>query len=146
MIQQISEIKVSYEPKIKNRVKISSSKDAHEIFNRMWDKDTVQLLEEVKFLLLNRANEALGIFNLSKGGVSGAFVDAKLIFSIALKGNASSIILAHNHPSGNLSPSKNDIALTKKIKEGAKLLDINLLDHLIITKKSYYSFSDDLKI
>jgi len=146
MKQQISEIKVSYEPKIKNRVKISSSKDAHEIFNRMWNNDTIQLLEEVKFLLLNRANEVLGIFNLSKGGVSGAFVDAKLIFSIALKGNASSIILAHNHPSGNLSPSKNDIALTKRIKEGAKLLDINLLDHLIITKNSFYSFSDDLKI
>lgn len=146
MKEIISEIKVSYEPKIKNRIKIRSSNDAYKIFSKMWDKDTVQLLEEVKFLLLNRANEVLGIYNLSKGGVSGAFVDVKLIFSIALKGNASSIILAHNHPSENLKPSKNDIDLTKKIKEGAKLLDISLLDHLIITKNSYYSFSDDLKI
>jgi len=146
MKQQISEIKVSYEPKIKDRIKITSSNDAYRIFNKMWDKDTIQLLEEVKFLLLNRANEVLGIYNLSKGGVSGAFVDVKLIFSIALKGNATSIILAHNHPSTNLKPSENDISLTKKVKEGAEILGLNLLDHLIITKSSYYSFSDDLKI
>ena len=145
MKQQISEIKVSYKP-INNRVKISSSKNVYETLLSIWSEDTIELLEEVKILLLNKANEILGVYHLSKGGVSGAFVDVKLVLSIALKGNASSLILAHNHPSGNLKPSQNDIALTKKVKDGAKLLDLVLLDHLIITTDSYYSFSDELKL
>ena len=145
MKQQISEIKVSYKP-INNRVKISSSKNVYETLLSIWSEDTIELLEEVKILLLNKANEILGVYHLSKGGVSGAFVDIKLVLSIALKGNASSLIIAHNHPSGNLKPSQNDIALTKKVKDGAKLLDLVLLDHLIITTNSYYSFSDELKL
>ena len=145
MKQQISEIKVSYKP-INNRVKISSSKNVYKTLLSIWSEDTIELLEEVKILLLNKANEILGVYHLSKGGVSGAFVDVKLVLSIALKGNASSLILAHNHPSGNLKPSQNDIALTKKVKDGAKLLDLVLLDHLIITTDSYYSFSDELKL
>ena len=145
MKQHISEIQVSYKP-IDNRVRITSSKNVYEAFINIWSEDTIQLLEEVKVLLLNKANEILGVYHLSKGGVSGAFVDIKLILSIALKANATSIILAHNHPSENLKPSKSDIHLTKKLKEGAKFLDIALLDHLIISKNSYYSFSDDLKL
>ena len=145
MNQQISEIKVSYKP-INNRVKISSSKNVYETLLNIWSEDTIQLLEEVKVLLLNKANEILGVYHLSKGGVSGAFVDIKLVLSIALKANATSIILAHNHPSGNLKPSKSDIDLTKKLKQGATFLDLNLLDHLIISKNSYYSFSDELKL
>ena len=145
MKQQISEIKVSYKP-INNRVKISSSKNVYETLLSIWSEDTIELLEEVKILLLNKANEILGVYHLSKGGVSGAFVDIKLVLSIALKGNASSLIIAHNQPSGNIKPSQNDIALTKKVKDGAKLLDLVLLDHLIITTNSYYSFSDELKL
>ena len=80
---------------------------------------------------------------MSKGGVSGTFVDAKLVFSVALKCNASSIIIAHNHPSSNLNPSEADKSLTKKLKSAGQFLDITLLDHLIITKDGYYSFSDD---
>jgi DNA repair protein RadC len=94
-------------------------------------------------LLLNRNNQVLGVYSLSKGGVSGTFVDAKLVFSVALKCNASSIIIAHNHPSENLTPSEADKSLTKKLKRAGKYLDINLIDHVILSKDDYYSFIDN---
>jgi DNA repair protein RadC len=139
----INEIKLSYSNNQKDKVKITSSEDAYNVFKDNWNKDTIQLQEEFKVLLLNRANTVLGILNLSKGGVSGTVVDVKLVLASALKANAPSIIIAHNHPSGNLKPSENDKRLTAKIKDGAKLLDVALLDHLIVTNESFYSFSDE---
>jgi DNA repair protein RadC len=102
--------------------------------------------EEFKILLLNRANEVLGIYPLSKGGITGTVVDQRLIFAVALKCNATGIILCHNHPSGKLLPSEADITLTKSICKCADLLEINLLDHLIITKNGFYSFSNEGKL
>jgi DNA repair protein RadC len=93
-------------------------------------------------LYLDRGYHILGIHNLSKGGLSGTVVDVRMIFQGALKANAHSIILSHNHPSGNQEPSKEDQDLTQKIKEGGKLLDIKLLDHIIMTKDSFLSFMD----
>ncbi len=103
----------------------------------------IEFQEEVKIVLLNRAQIVLGIYELSKGGVSGTVVDIKIILGIALKCNASSIVIVHNHPSGNLEPSEPDKSITQRLKEASKLLDLNLLDHLIITKEGYYSFSDN---
>ena len=94
-------------------------------------------------LLLNNSNEVLGIHTLSKGSTKGTVVDLKLLFAIALKSNATAIIIAHNHPSGTLKPSRSDLELTTKIKKSAELLDINLLDHLIMTKDEFYSFVDN---
>jgi DNA repair protein RadC len=94
-------------------------------------------------LLLNRGNQVLGVYSMSKGGVSGTIVDAKLVFSVALKCNASSIIIAHNHPSGSLTPSEADKRLTQKLKKASQYLDIVLLDHIIVTKEDFYSFSDN---
>src|SRR5690606_1039682 len=94
-------------------------------------------------LLLNRANKVLGIVPISKGGTSATIADPKLIFVSAIKSNASAIILAHNHPSGNLQPSTADISLTKKIMEGGKLLDVPVIDHIIVTGHGYYSFADE---
>ena len=108
-----------------------------------WDLDKIDLLEEFKIVLLNRSNKVLGITSISQGGVSGTMADPKLIFGTALKAAASYIILVHNHPSGNLRPSNEDIKLTKKLVEGGKLLDILVVDHLIISKDDYYSFCDD---
>ena len=105
-----------------------------------WDSDTIELQEEFKVLLLNRANEVLGIYPLSKGGITGTVVDQRLIFAVALKCNATGIILCHNHPSSTLKPSDSDITLTRSIKKCADLLDITLLDHLIITKKGFLVF------
>jgi DNA repair protein RadC len=93
--------------------------------------------------LLNNSNEVLGIHTLSKGSTRGTVVDLKLLFVIALKSNATGIIVAHNHPSGTLKPSSSDLELTKRIKKSGELLDIKLLDHLIITKDEFYSLSDN---
>ena len=99
--------------------------------------------EEFFVIMLNRANEVIGKFQLSKGGISGTVVDPKLIFKQAIEQMASGIILCHNHPSGNIKPSEEDISLTKKIKEAGKMLDMNVLDHLIVAGNSYFSFADE---
>jgi len=94
-------------------------------------------------LCLNRSNKVLGYFKISSGGVTGTICDPKIVFSVALNVMASGIIIMHNHPSGNLRPSPADIMLTKKLKEAGTLLDIHVLDHLIVTDESYYSFMDE---
>jgi DNA repair protein RadC len=107
------------------------------------DSGKIELLEEFKMILLNRNNRVLGMINISQGGMSGTVADPKLIFVAALKAAASYIILAHNHPSGNLKPSTEDIRLTKKLVDGGKLLDLLVGDHLIITNEGFYSFCDE---
>jgi DNA repair protein RadC len=99
--------------------------------------------EEFWILLVNRANKIIGKHQISQGGVSGTVADPKRIFQLALENLASGIILCHNHPSGNIQPSQQDIKLTRKINEGAKLLEINLLDHIILGDENYYSFADN---
>jgi DNA repair protein RadC len=142
---QVSEIEISYRPKFKasERPRITCSKDIYEILSQSWDMNKIDLLEQFKILLLNRGNKVLGIYEVSTGGMAGTITDPKLIFGTALKGCASSIILAHNHPSGNLKPSQADINLTRKVKDGGNLLDIAVLDHLIVTSEGYYSFADE---
>ncbi|MGX5690275.1 JAB domain-containing protein [Arcticibacter tournemirensis] len=142
---QVSEINVTYRPKFKasERPTITGSRDVYTILNQNWDMNKMELLEQFKILLLNRANKVLGIFEVSTGGMAGTIADPKLIFSTALKACASSIILAHNHPSGNLKPSQADINLTRKVKEGGCLLDIAVLDHVILSAEGFYSFADE---
>ncbi|MBR9846274.1 MAG: JAB domain-containing protein [Algicola sp.] len=139
----IQEIKVSYTSGNRDKVKITNSKDSYELLLSCWSQKTIELQEEFKVLLLNRNHQVLGIYPLSKGGVSGTVVDAKLVFSVALKCNASSIIIAHNHPSGNLKPSDADIRLTQKLKEAGNYLDVKVLDHIILSREGYYSFVDE---
>jgi DNA repair protein RadC len=144
-IQQIAEVQLVYKSNVRpcDRLKVTTSKDAFDAVIQSWDSNTIELCEEFKILLLNRANKILGLFSLSKGGVSGTVVDPKLIFAAALKANASGIILVHNHPSGNLQPSQSDIELTKKCKEVGRFLDLQILDHMIITTEGYYSMADE---
>ncbi len=99
--------------------------------------------EEFWILFLNRGNKVTGKERISKGGQAGTIADPKIIFNKAIENHAASLILAHNHPSGNLRPSSADIALTGKLVSGGQLLDIGVLDHLIITDKGYYSFADE---
>lgn len=141
----IAEVQLTYKTKIRasDRPKITSSRDSYEILKRIWSCDTIEFREEMRVILLNRAHRLLGIYTVSTGGVSGTVADPKLIYTAALKSNSSSIILCHNHPSGNLQPSDADIKLTKKCKEIGDFLEIKLLDHLIITSDAYYSFSDE---
>lgn len=123
--------------------KITSSKDAFD-YLKPW---MIDLNHEVFFvILLARNNTIIKHELISSGGISGTIVDAKLIFKSAIDNLASGIILAHNHPSGNLKPSEQDISLTKRIKAGAALLDLTILDHLIFTNKDYFSFADEGKM
>ena len=99
--------------------------------------------EEFWILLLNRANNLIKKIRISEGGLTGTVADPKIIFKHALDSSASSIILAHNHPSNNLKPSQNDIDLTKKLVSAGKLLEISVLDHLIVGSDTFYSFADE---
>jgi DNA repair protein RadC len=142
----VSEVKLIYRTKIKasERLKVKCSRDAYDIFMENWDPDSIEHTEEFKILLMNRSNSVLGIFPVSKGGLSGTVTDVRLIYQAAIKANASGIILAHNHPSSNINPSESDINITQKIKDAGILMDIQLLDHLIIcTDGDYYSFADN---
>jgi DNA repair protein RadC len=124
----------------KEVVVIGSSQAAFEVL-RPYFQDLQH--EEFWTIHLNRANRVLVCENLSKGGIAGTVVDPKLVFKRALELQSSSIILAHNHPSGNLRPSQEDINITKKLAEGGKILDINIFDHLILSDYDYFSFADD---
>lgn len=125
---------------IDNKIKITSSKHA---FNILKSKLTDLPHEEFWVVFMNRSNSVIKTECISRGGISGTVVDIRLILKPAIQYLASSIILAHNHPSGNLKPSHEDIYLTKKIKEAAKLMDIALQDHLIIGDQAYLSFADE---
>src|ERR1035437_8776372 len=140
----LAEIQVSYRTKVKasERRQIKTSKDCESVFREIWSS-SMEFKEEFYIILLNRANKVLGWYKVSEGGMSGTVVDPKLVFSIALKSLASSLVLAHNHPSGNLKPSTEDIHLTKRLKEAGALLEIPVLDHLILTNDGYFSFADE---
>ena len=142
---EVAEIQLSYKSKVKPSLRpmITSSKDAERVLRQTWDPDKLELVEQFKILLLNRANKVLGVLEVSQGGIAGTVADPKIIFVSALKSAACGIILAHNHPSGNLIASEADLQLTKKLKEGGKFLEISILDHIIITSEAYYSFADE---
>lgn len=140
----ISEVQLIYKNKVRSsdRPQISCSEDAFNVFLQTWDDNKIDFIEQAKLMLLNRNNRVLGILDLSSGGVAGTVVDPKIVFVAALKANASSIILAHNHPSGSPKPSMQDIILTKDIREVGKRLTITLHDHILMCRDSYHSMAD----
>ena len=142
---QVSEITVSYHPKFKayERPKINSPKDAYEILFNNWNLDKIEMVEQAYILLLNHGHHVIGMSEISCGGVAGTVMDPKVIFGIALKVNASFLVLAHNHPSGDIRPSEADKQITHKMVEVGKLLSLNVLDHLIVTRHRYFSFGDE---
>lgn len=141
--KQVAEVQISYYPSFIADFKIENSRNSFELLLNDWEQSTLQMQEEVKVLLLNRSNKVLGIYNLARGGLTSCVVDVRLILSVALKCLATGIILVHNHPSGNLKPSKDDLKITEQLKLSCELLNIQLLDHLIITKHDYFSFADE---
>lgn len=143
---QANEIKVSYQGKIQAKYwhKINSSEDAAQLLYAHWDQDTISLHESFKVVLLNNGNKVKGIYEVSKGGITGTLVDLRILFAVILKTVSVGIILAHNHPSSTLKPSEADLKLTKKIKDAAKFFDVQVLDHIILTPDGgYYSFADN---
>lgn len=145
MKNNVNEICISYKSGNTTQAdKITSSKDAAKILFNSWDMNTIEVQETFKIMLLNRANKVKGVSTISVGAISGTLVDLRIIFAIALKTLSTGIILAHNHPSGNLTPSQADKDLTNKVIKAAKLFDIQVLDHIILgLKLEHFSFSDN---
>ena len=141
---KIAEVEAVYNCRIKpsERVKISTSADVFNLLRDPW-YDTIEHHESFGVLLLARDNSVLGIHWVSHGGICGTVVDIRLVFQMAIKCLACSIVCCHNHPSGNKQPSSYDDEITKKIKEAGKILDIQLLDHIILTTETYYSYADE---
>ncbi|MFN6334963.1 MAG: RadC family protein [Sphingobacteriales bacterium] len=144
-IEKLSEIRLYYKPKKETRPKISCSEDAYKQALKFFDKNTIALQEQFIVLYLNRANMVLGAHQVSTGGITGTVADIRIILGVALKAGACGIILSHNHPSGNLNASAADKELTSRIKQAAQVMDINLMDHIIISpyEGSYFSFADE---
>jgi DNA repair protein RadC len=139
----VPEIKIRYNKSRKGFLgKVTNSKDSYEFLKKIFDRRTLQLQESFVVIYLNRANHILGYYKHSIGGITGTVADPRIIFATAVASASSGIIISHNHPSGNLTASQADIDITRKIKEGGKLLEVQLLDHLIITKTGYLSFAD----
>jgi DNA repair protein RadC len=143
--QNLAEVQMSYKAKVKSseREKITSSRDSYDILKDLFNEDQIEYIEQFIILLLNRGNKVLGWVKVSQGGITGTVADPRIIFQSALLANATSLILSHNHPSGNTAPSSQDIELTRKIREGGRILEISVLDHLIVTVNGYYSFADE---
>ena len=143
----ILETKVNYK---QGNVVITGSDISNEELHKIWNKKfkDIRLRERFVTLYLNRANYILGYYLAGMGSANGICIDIKHIIQTGLQCNAQAIILCHNHPSGNINPSRADLDLTKKIKEAAKLFDISVLDHIIITpdESKYFSFADESKI
>ena len=144
-LQIIPEIRLSYQPKVRlsQLPKVRHSEEAVAILRKVWNKNELNLVESFKILFLNRTNRVLGVYEHSQGGLNGTVADQRLVYAAAIKAACAAIILAHNHPSGAVEPSVADIKLTRKYVEVGKLMEIPVLDHLILTDESYYSFGDD---
>jgi DNA repair protein RadC len=128
-----------------NSVKITSSAESAN-YIRAFFQDSITIYESVFLLMLNRANNTIAYSKIGQGGVSGTVLDPKIVLKFAIDTLASNIIIAHNHPSGQLYPSSQDDAITTRIKNACNLIDVNLLDHIILTENNYYSYADNNKL
>jgi DNA repair protein RadC len=146
MRTKVNEISISYTQKIKNnnRQRLNSSVEVANYLRSLWNPDTISIYESFVVLMLNNSNRVNGFYTLSTGGINATCADIRILFAIVLKSLSTGIILAHNHPSGNLNPSESDINLTQKVIKAGKLFDIKTLDHIIlIPENNYFSFADE---
>ena len=142
---ELGEVELIYKSKVKPSLRptLGSTEDLNKILMQIWDKGKIELVEEFKVIYLNRANKVIGVMDVSSGGITGTVADPRIILAAAVKCCAVNIILAHNHPSGSLKPSRADEQLTVKIKEAARFLDITVLDHIIVSTEGYFSFAEE---
>lgn len=145
MVSEIPQVRISYKGNSQPKQKITSSADAYNVLMQAYESDRIEHVEFSYVILMNVQHKVLGTVKISEGGVCGTLIDPFLIMQAAILSNSKRIILSHNHPSGNTQPSESDKRLTEKIKNGCKLLEIALLDHIIVTPEqgSYYSFADE---
>lgn len=139
----VGEVELIYKSTSKTRSKIYSSEDAYKVLLPTYKEGTICYKEYFKVLFLNQANQVLGYTLISEGGITETSVDVRIILQAALLTNSVALVLAHNHPSGSMKPSRQDMEITKQVKEAARLMRISVIDHLILTDAGYYSFSDE---
>lgn len=139
-VQLISSNTTKIKPE--DKPKSDTPEAAYQILRKDWDNNTINLIEEFKLMSLDSQMKVNSISTLSKGGTDCTIVDLKILFATALLSKAHSVIIAHNHPSGSLKPSTQDIALTEKVREAGKIIDIPLRDHIIVTDDGYCSLNE----
>ena len=148
-VLKVCDVKLTYKTKVKSseRPVIHNSEDIYRLLvDHVYNEGTIQYKEYLKLILLNNSSKVLGLRNISEGGITETSADIRIIMQAAILGNATRIILAHNHPSGSLKPSTVDNLLTERVKNAAKLFNITLLDHIIVTDSGYYSYLDEGRI
>ena len=144
-VNALPEFKIGLKKKgsLEELYEVTSPEAAADVCRKCFDSGLIDWKEEFIVIALSRARKMIGFYKVSSGGVTGTVADPKIIFQFALLANASAIIISHNHPSGNLHPSEGDKDLTNKLTKAGRLLDIEVLDHIIVTSESYYSFSEN---
>lgn len=148
-ILKVCDVKLTYNTKVKSseRPVIHNSEDIYRLLvDHVYNEGTIQHKEYLKLILLNNSSKVLGVSNISEGGITETSADIRIIMQAAILGNASSIILAHNHPSGSLKPSAQDDLVTANLRKASKLFNIRVLDHIIVTDSGYYSYLDEGRI
>ena len=139
----VGEVELTYKSTSKSRSKIYSSEDAYKVLLPTYKEGTICYKEYFKVLFLNQASQVLGYTLISEGGITETYADVRVILQAALLTNSVAIILAHNHPSSSMKTSRQDMEITKQVKDAAQLMRIKVLDHLILTDAGYYSFADE---
>lgn len=139
----VGEVELTYKSTSTSRNKIYSSEDAYRYLLPTYKEGAICYKEYFKVLFLNQSNQVLGYTLISEGGITETCADVRIILQAALLTNSVALILAHNHPSGNLKPSRQDMEITKQVKDAAQIMRIKVLDHLILTDAGYYSFADE---
>ena len=148
-VLKVCDVKLTYKTKVKSseRPVIVLAEDVYRLLiDYVYDKEIIQYKECLKLILLNKAGKLLGVAHISEGGIDETSADIRIIMQAAIVGNASSIILTHNHPSGNLKPSTQDDLVTENLRKAAKLFNITLLDHIIVTDSGYFSYLDEGRV
>ncbi|MBC5643562.1 JAB domain-containing protein [Parabacteroides sp. BX2] len=148
-VLKVCDVKLTYKTKVKSseRPVIVLAEDVYRLLiDYVYDKEIIQYKECLKLILLNKAGKLLGVAHISEGGIDETSADIRIIMQAAILGNASSIILTHNHPSGNLKPSTQDDLVTENLRKAAKLFNITLLDHIIVTDSGYFSYLDEGRV
>lgn len=145
---KVAEVELSYKNRVpyKDRKKVLTSEDAYNLLVNNHDDDTIDYTETFKVLYLNQASQVVGCFTLSQGGITSTCVDVRNVMQGALLTNAIAMVLAHNHPSGNTRPSREDDRITNQITKAGELLNIRVLDHIIFTREQFYSYNDEGRI
>ena len=145
---KVAEVELSYKNRVpyKDRKKVLTSEDAYNLLVNNHDDDTIDYTKTFKVLYLNQASQVVGCFTLSQGGITSTCVDVRNVMQGALLTNAIAMVLAHNHPSGNTRPSREDDRITNQITKAGELLNIRVLDHIIFTREQFYSYNDEGRI